>query len=90
MPAWAGTLSAIAEGKGYYAFIHVGKWLQAKGWKDTEALGQYLAEQHGLAVVPGAFFSEYGGEWIRFSYAAPVEKTLGAAQRLVEGLQQIL
>jgi aspartate/methionine/tyrosine aminotransferase len=77
-------------GKGYYAFINVGKWLKAKGWKDTEPLGQYLAEQHGLAVVPGAFFSEYGGEWIRFSYAAPVEKTLGAAQRLVEGLQQIL
>jgi aspartate/methionine/tyrosine aminotransferase len=77
-------------GKGYYAFIHVGKWLQAKGWKDTEALGQYLAEQHGLAVVPGAFFSEYGGEWIRFSYATPVEKTMGAAQRLVEGLNALM
>lgn len=77
-------------GKGYYAFIHMGKWLQAKGWKDTEALGQYLAEQHGLAVVPGAFFSEYGGEWIRFSYATPVEKTMGAAQRLVEGLNALM
>lgn len=73
-------------GKGYYAFINVGQWLQAKGWKDTEALGQYLAEQHGLAVVPGIYFSEYGAKWIRFSYATPVEKTLGAAQRLVEGL----
>jgi aspartate/methionine/tyrosine aminotransferase len=73
-------------GKGYYAFVHVGKWLQAKGWKDTEALGQYLAEQHGLAIVPGVYFSEYGAEWIRFSYATPVDKTLGAAQRLVEGL----
>ncbi len=76
-------------GKGYYAFINVGKWLEAKGWKDTEALGQYLAEQHGLAVVPGAFFSEYGGDWIRFSYATLVEKTLGAAQRLVEALSVI-
>jgi aminotransferase len=77
-------------GKGYYAFINVGKWLATKGWKDTEPLGQYLAEQHGLAVVPGAFFSEYGGEWIRFSYATPVEKTLGAAQRLVEGLAAVM
>jgi aspartate/methionine/tyrosine aminotransferase len=77
-------------GKGYYAFIHVGKWLQAKGWKDTEALGQYLAEQHGLAVVPGVYFSEYGAEWIRFSYATPVERTIGAAQRLVEGLSTLL
>ena len=76
-------------GKGYYAFLHVGKWLKAKGWKDTEPLGQYLAEQHGLAVVPGGFFSDYGGEWIRFSYATPVERTLGAAQRLVEGLSAL-
>ncbi len=73
-------------GKGYYAFIHVGQWLKAKGWKDTERLGQYLAEQCGLAVVPGVYFSEYGAEWIRFSYATPVERTLGAAQRLVDGL----
>lgn len=77
-------------GKGYYAFIHMGRWLQAKGWKDTEALGQYLAEQHGLAVVPGVYFSEYGGEWIRFSYATPTEKTIGAAQRLVEGLNALM
>jgi aspartate/methionine/tyrosine aminotransferase len=73
-------------GKGYYAFINAAPWLRAKGWKDTEVLGQYLAEQHGLAVVPGIYFSEFGAEWIRFSYATPVEKTLGAAQRLVEGL----
>lgn len=76
-------------GKGYYAFVNVGQWLKAKGWKDSEALGQYLAEQHGLAVVPGIYFSEYGAEWIRFSYATPPERTLGAAQRLVAGLQAL-
>jgi aspartate/methionine/tyrosine aminotransferase len=77
-------------GKGYYAFIHVKKWLEAKGWQNSEPIGQYLAEEHGLAVVPGAFFSSYGGDWIRFSYATPVERTLGAAQRLTEGLNAIL
>jgi len=76
-------------GKGYYAFINVGQWVQAKGWKDTEALGQYLAEQVGLAVVPGIYFSEFGKEWIRFSYATPVEKTQGAAERLLEGLSNL-
>ncbi|NOY99960.1 MAG: pyridoxal phosphate-dependent aminotransferase [Chloroflexi bacterium] len=76
-------------GKGYYAFIHVGPWLAARGWQDTEPLGQYLAEEHGLAVVPGAFFSAYGGEWIRFSYAMPVERTRGAAERLLQGLQAL-
>lgn len=76
-------------GKGYYAFILVREWLKARGWADSEPLGQHLAEEHGVAVVPGAFFSPYGGEWLRFSYATPVERTLGAAQRLLEGLEAI-
>jgi aspartate/methionine/tyrosine aminotransferase len=77
-------------GKGYYAFIHVGEWLAQKGLPDTEPLGQYLAEKHGLAIVPGVFFSPDGGEWIRFSYATPPERTLGAAERLVEGLNAFI
>lgn len=77
-------------GKGYYAFIYVGQWLEARGWDDSEPLGQYLAEDHGVAIVPGAFFSPYGGDWIRFSYATPVERTLGAVERLVKGLNSII
>lgn len=76
-------------GKGYYAFIHVGKWLRKFNWKDSEPMGQYLAEEFGLAVVPGAFFSRYGGEWIRFSYATPPERTKGALHRLVEALSSL-
>jgi aspartate/methionine/tyrosine aminotransferase len=76
-------------GKGYYAFIHVGEWLGRAGWKDTEQFGQYLAHEHGLAVVPGCFFSDYGGEWIRFSYATPPEYTKAALTRLVEGLEAL-
>jgi aspartate aminotransferase len=76
-------------GKGYYAFIHVGDWLTACGWPDSEPLGQYLAEEHGVAIVPGAFFSAYGGEWVRFSYATPVERTRGALERLVQGLNAL-
>lgn len=74
-------------GQGYYAFIHVGGALKAKGWADSEPLGQYLAEEVGVAVVPGAFFSPYGAEWLRFSYATPVERTRGAAERLVGALK---
>lgn len=76
-------------GKGYYAFIHVGQWLSKRGWTDTEPLGQYLAEEHGVAVVPGVYFSPYGGEWIRFSYATPPERTIGAAKRLLDGLNTL-
>lgn len=74
-------------GKGYYAFVNVGQYIRAKGWTDTEPLGRYLAEDYGVAVVPGAFFSPFGGEWIRFSYATPVERTEGAFHRLKEGLE---
>jgi aspartate/methionine/tyrosine aminotransferase len=76
-------------GKGYYAFVNVGEYIKPKGWNDTEPLGQYLAENHGVAVVPGAFFSPFGGEWIRFSYATPVERTEGAFKRLMEGLDSL-
>jgi aspartate/methionine/tyrosine aminotransferase len=76
-------------GKGYYAFIHVGGWLRKRDWADSEPLGQYLAEEYGLAIVPGNFFSPYGGEWLRFSYATPPEKTQGAAERLLEGLNAL-
>jgi aspartate aminotransferase len=76
-------------GKGYYAFINVGEFLQARGWADSEPLGQYLAENFGVAIVPGAFFSPFGNDWIRFSYATPVERTIGAFDRLVSGLNSL-
>ena len=76
-------------GKGYYAFMNVGEYIKAKGWTDTEPLGQYLAENHGIAVVPGAFFSPFGGEWVRFSYATPVERTEGAFHRLLQGVEEL-
>jgi aspartate/methionine/tyrosine aminotransferase len=73
-------------GKGYYAFIDVGEWLRAGGMEDSAALGEYLAEQWGVAVVPGVYFSRFGADWVRFSYATPPERTRGAFERLVEGL----
>lgn len=81
-------LRAILD-QGYYAFLDVGPWLRRRGWADSEPLGQYLAEEHGLAVVPGAFFSPFGGDWIRFSYATPVDRTVGAARRLLEALNAL-
>jgi len=76
-------------GKGYYAFINVSEFLRAKGWEDSEPLGQYLGENYGVAIVPGAFFSPFGGDWVRFSYATPPERTQGAFERLVAGLNSL-
>lgn len=73
-------------GKGYYAFLDVGPWLDRAGLADSAALGTILAERFGLAVVPGVYFSEFGRRWIRFSYALPPETTVSAASRLFEAL----
>jgi len=76
-------------GKGYYAFMNVAEFIKARGWADSEPLGQYLAEDFGVAVVPGAFFSPFGNDWIRFSYATPPERTRGAFERMMEGLSSL-
>lgn len=66
---------------GYYAFIYVGDHMAAASIDDGFVLGEYLAAEHGIAVVPGRAFSMEGNEWVRFSYALPPEVTRGALQR---------
>lgn len=76
-------------GQGYYTFIDVRPWIESSGLKDSEALGEFLGEEYGLAVVPGVYSSEEGAGWIRFSYATPPEVTRAALARLQEGLQAL-
>ncbi len=76
-------------GKGYYAFIDVGPWLDRAGLADSAALGAILGERCGIAVVPGVYFSDAGARWIRFSYALKPETTAAAAERLWEGLSSL-
>lgn len=76
-------------GDGYYAFIDVGDYLDKAGYADSAELGSYLAEQHGVAVVPGVFFSQAGARWVRFSYAQPPERTRAAVARFYEGLKAL-
>ncbi len=77
-------------GDGYYAFINMTTYLEAAGYKDTSELGTYLAEEHGVAVVPGVYFSPAGANWVRFSYALPPERTEKAFNQMVTGLQALL
>jgi aspartate aminotransferase len=73
-------------GDGYYGFIDVTQWIENKGLADSAELGQKIAEQFGVAVVPGIFFSEAAKNWVRFSYALPPERTGIAISRFYEGL----
>ncbi|HSL17094.1 MAG TPA: aminotransferase class I/II-fold pyridoxal phosphate-dependent enzyme [Methylomirabilota bacterium] len=76
-------------GKGYYAFIDVGPWIDRAGLADGAEVGAILAERFGLAVVPGLYFSDFGARWIRFSYALPPEVTRAATARLWQGLSSL-
>lgn len=76
-------------GDGYYAFIDVTDAIHAGGYEDSEALGTYLAEDFGIAVVPGVFFSQAGANWVRFSYAQPPERTEKAVQRFFTALKSL-
>ncbi|NDJ86970.1 MAG: pyridoxal phosphate-dependent aminotransferase [Chloroflexi bacterium] len=74
-------------GDGYYAFINIQKWIRAAGYEDSQAMGQTLAEDFGVAIVPGMFFAPVAKDWIRFSYALPPERTMAAISRLDEALR---
>jgi aspartate aminotransferase len=76
-------------GDGYYAFLNVERYIAAKGYKNSDELGGFIAEEFGVAVVPGIHFSEAGANWVRFSYALPPEKTEKAVQQLFTGLQSL-
>ncbi|MGB1285306.1 MAG: aminotransferase class I/II-fold pyridoxal phosphate-dependent enzyme [Aggregatilineales bacterium] len=77
-------------GDGYYAFIDVSRYIEAGGYKDSSELGAYLAEEHGIAVVPGIYFSDAGAQWVRFSYAQPPERTEKAFAQFMSGLNSLL
>lgn len=77
-------------GDGYYAFIDCTRFIEAGGMPHSEALLKHLGENHGIVIVPGMYFSDAGSTWVRFSYALPPEITLGAVNRLFEGLNALL
>src|SRR5258708_1260776 len=74
---------------GYYAFINCADGLVRGGMDDTEAFGSYIAENFGVAVIPGIHFSDAGKNWVRFSYALPPEKTAKALARFDEAYHSL-
>ncbi|MEP7290748.1 MAG: pyridoxal phosphate-dependent aminotransferase [Chloroflexota bacterium] len=76
-------------GDGYYAFVDCTPYIEAGNLGGSEELMTYLAQQHGIAVVAGKYFSDAGENWIRFSYALPPKNTEGAVRRMFEGLNAL-
>lgn len=76
-------------GDGYYAFVDVQRYIETAAYKDSSELGSYLAEDFGIAIVPGVYFSDAGANWIRFSYAQPPERTEKAVAQFFNGLKSL-
>jgi len=78
----------IGDG-GYYAFVNVSDAIQRAGYANSEQFVQHAAENFGIAVIPGIHFSEYGKNWVRFSYALPPEKTKKALEILDNAVKSL-
>ena len=52
------------------------------------AFAQHLLEHHDVAVVPGAAF--YTPDWVRLSYAAPLDQVVTGVQRTVSAFREMI
>lgn len=48
-----------------------------------------MAENYGVTVIAGKYFSDAGAQWIRFSYALPPEVTTAALARFDEAIRSL-
>jgi len=77
-------------GDGYYAFLDMTRFIEASEYEDSAGLGKWLGENYGVTLVPGAYFSDAGKMWMRFSYATPPERTEKAIARLFEAVNTLV
>jgi aspartate aminotransferase len=80
---------AIIGDGGYYAFIDCAEVIKRCNLPGSPELFEQVAERFGLAAVAGGFFSEAGNNWVRFSYALPVETTQKALERFDEAMRSL-
>jgi aspartate/methionine/tyrosine aminotransferase len=61
--------------------VHISEF----GWKDDVLFCEWLAEEVGVAAVPGSsFFRELVNHLIRFHFAKRTETLVAAGERLVK------
>lgn len=78
---------AIIGDGGYYAFIDCAAGIERHKLAGSPELIEYMAENYGITAIAGSYFSEYGKNWIRFSYALPPEVTQKALERFDEAMR---
>lgn len=81
-------IGVIPPDGAFYLFLDVSA---TRGDSRTGAGGpfaQHLLERHDVAVVPGAAF--YTPDWVRLSYAAPLDQVVTGVQRTVAAFREMI
>ncbi|MBI5928936.1 MAG: aminotransferase class I/II-fold pyridoxal phosphate-dependent enzyme [Chloroflexi bacterium] len=76
-------------GGGFYAFLDMTKYIDAMGMEDSERFGRFLAEQYGILLVPGLYYSDAAANWMRLTYAMQPDQTKSAIEYLVKVLNSL-
>jgi aspartate aminotransferase len=78
-------LSYVHPDGAFYLYLDVGTLASGEASAGT-AFAQYLLERHEVAVVPGAAFLT--PNWVRISYAAPLEQVVTGVRRVVQAFRE--
>jgi aspartate aminotransferase len=70
----------------FYIYMNVAA--AQPGTDAGSAFARHLLERHDVAIVPGAAF--YTPDWVRMSYAAPMESVLTGARRVVAAFRELV
>ena len=79
--------SALRPDGAFYLYLDV----SAAGGGDADAgsrVARHLLDTHGVAVVPGAAFLT--PDWLRVSYAAPLDQVVEGIRRISAGYRELL
>jgi aspartate aminotransferase len=71
----------------FYVYLNVGAVGAGEGTGAGSAFAQHLLERHDVAVVSGAAF--YTPDWVRMSYAAPLESVLTGVRRAITAFREM-
>jgi aspartate aminotransferase len=74
---------AMPEGA-FYAFANFSAYEE-----DSFKLTEYLLEEGGVSVIPGAAFGDLGEGYLRLSYATSMENILGGLDRIEKALKEL-
>jgi len=81
-------LGVIPPDGAFYLFLDVSATRGDSRTGAGSAFAQHLLERHDVAVVPGAAF--YTPDWVRLSYAAPLDQVVTGVQRTMAAFREMI